>query len=136
MYYREDLRETIAGRGTAPSFFVYSLIPGLPAESMTGAMMRAKHDNGEWTEYFGLSREWYLLADLYDATTQQIRVSGNWKKGKAPEFDAYPRPGRDGKGKKVKKKKGPKTLRDLFGELGGQNATPVADGGNLWLAPP
>lgn len=120
----------------APAFLVYSLIPGLPVESMTGAMMAAKVDGEEnWRAYFGRTTEWYVLADLYDAATQQIRVSGNWKKGKAPEFDPYPRPGRDGKGKKKKDKKKPGTLGEFYGQFSGAPAVPIADGGSLWLVP-
>lgn len=105
---------------------------------MTAAMMAANRDGEEnWREYYGRSAEWYVLADLYDAATQQIRVSGNWKKGKAPEFEPYPRPGKGGgKGKKNKNKKpdGPKNLGQMYGQFTGAPAVPIADGGSLWLA--
>lgn len=102
---------------------------------MTAAMMAADRDGADnWREYFGRTAEWYVLADIYDASAQQIRVAGNWKKGKAPTFDAYPRPGRDGEGKKKGKKKDqPKTLGDMYGQFTGAPAVPLVDGGGLWL---
>jgi len=131
MYYRIDLRDTIAGHGTAPSFLVYSLIPGLPPGCMTHAQMLGGDD---WRERLGKSAEWYALADVYDALNQNTRATGNWKKGKTPDFPPYPRPGLDENGKKKKAAEKPLTLSDFRGQLGGVPAMPV-DGGSLWQVP-
>jgi len=91
-------------------------------------MMR---DPENWREFVGKGDLWYVQADLFDSLNQIIRVSGNWKKGKAPKFDPYPRPGRDEKGeKKTKKKKKRKTLADLYGSMA--NPLIVQPGDDIW----
>lgn len=33
-----------------------------------------------------------MKADIYDALNLNTRATGNWEKGKAPNFPAWPRP--------------------------------------------
>lgn len=106
-----------------------SLVDGLPLDSMTAALMQAEGED-DWREYFGRSADWYVMADVYDAINQNTRATGSWKRGKAPTFDPYPRPGRDGKGKKKNKKSKPRTLADLYGSMGGKPQQYV--GGDIW----
>lgn len=58
----------------------------LPNGSLTGALA-AGDRNG-----FGWDVNTFLLAELVDATNLNTKATGNWKKGKAPEFPLYPRP--------------------------------------------
>lgn len=86
---------------------------------MTISLMR---DEDNYHQHLGRSAEWYVLADLYDATNQNTRATGNWKKGKTPKFEPYPRPGTK-PGKKAKRDAPkPTSLADLYGQVGGATA--------------
>lgn len=69
-------------------------------------------------EYFGWGVDRHLNADLFDALNVNTKATGQWKKGKAPDFPLWPRPGRksEGKGKRgTKANQPPKTtLADLY----------------------
>lgn len=110
-YYGVDLRDVVRGNGPAPAF-VISLIDGLPLGSMSLSM---RIDEDDWYDYFGKDHDWYLNADIFDVINQNTRATGQWKKGKAPTFEPYPRPGSDKK-KKAKKAKS-QTLDGLFAQL-------------------
>lgn len=36
------------------------------------------------------------MADIYDALNLNTRATGNWEKGKEPNFPPWPRPAREG----------------------------------------
>lgn len=100
---------------------------------MTIALMR---DSENFHEHMGRDASWYVLADIYDATNQNTRATGNWKKGKTPEFEPYPRPGRSGKkkskrGKKAGDKKRPTTVADIYSQFTGAPAS-TTSGGPQW----
>jgi hypothetical protein len=61
-------------------------------------------------KYFGWGVDRYLAADTYDAMNVNTRATGNWKKGKVPEFPQWPRPNT----KKDKAEKKPVTVADLY----------------------
>lgn len=107
-YYRVRLADTIAGHGPSP-YEIRLLVQRLPTESLTSALMRGSRD------YFELSREWRVLADIYDAIQLNTIASGNWKKGKQPAFKPYPRP--DTEAEKAPPKQAVKSLFGMF--LGG-----------------
>lgn len=85
-YFNIDLLDTIAGRGIPPSL-VLLYVQRLPDDSLTHALMQGGR------EYLGWGQDRYLLADLYDQVALNTLISGNWKKGKQPELETYPRPG-------------------------------------------
>ena len=75
----------IEGEGPAPSL-VLALVQRLPDDSMTSALS----NGGKHTFQWGVNR--HMLADLYDAVNLNTKATGQWKKGKAPDFPAWPRP--------------------------------------------
>lgn len=75
----------IEGEGPAPSL-VLALVQRLPDNSMTSALA----SGGKHTFQWGVER--HMIADLYDAVNLNTKATGQWKKGKAPEFPAWPRP--------------------------------------------
>lgn len=85
--------DVIEGDGPAPSL-VMALIARLPDTSLT----RALASGG--TEHFGWGVERHMLADLYDAISQNTRASGQWGKKGAPTIPPYPRPTINPKGEK------------------------------------
>lgn len=117
-----DLVSVVRGDGPAPGL-VLALIDGLPIGSMFMSQRLAKQRGGEWQDYLGKSPEWWVMADFYDALNQNTRATGNWKKGKAPTFDPYPRPG-------AAEKKKPKTIEDFWRMFSGNQ--PKQEGGGLW----
>jgi hypothetical protein len=84
-YYGIDLLETIAGRGIPPSL-VLLYVRRLPDDSMTHALMQGG------TEWLGWGTDRHMMAALYDQLAMNTIISGNWKKGKVPEIETYPRP--------------------------------------------
>lgn len=78
----------IEGRGPAPRL-VLALALGLPDTSLTTALASGGR------EFFGWGVDRHLRADLFDALNANTRATGNWKKGKAPDFPAWPRPKRN-----------------------------------------
>ncbi|UZJ23716.1 hypothetical protein RHODO2019_10905 [Rhodococcus antarcticus] len=58
----------------------------LPDDSLTTALRMGGRDHFQW----GLDR--HLLASFYDAQNLNTKATGQWKKGKAPDFPAWPRP--------------------------------------------
>lgn len=58
----------------------------LPDTSLTAALMRGGR------EHFGWGVDRYMQADVFDAININTKVTGHWKKGKAPDFPAWPRP--------------------------------------------
>ena len=83
--YQVDLLDVIEGRGPAPSF-VLALVERLPDDSLTLALMRGGREHLGWTP------ERHLLAAIHDAVNLNTKVTGNWKKGKVPDFPLWPRP--------------------------------------------
>lgn len=73
---------------------VLLLLPRLPDTSLT----RALASGG--IEHFGWGVERHMLADLYDALSQNTRASGQWGKKGAPKIPPYPRPRIQPKGEK------------------------------------
>lgn len=69
------------------------MVQRLPDTSLTVALQQGGRDHFEW----GVDR--HMAADMYDAINVGTRATGNWAKGKVPEFPPYPRP----KAKKQKK---------------------------------
>lgn len=106
------------GSGLTP-LLVLSMLERLPIGSMTRSLMQSED---EWSEFLDRGPDWYLLADVFDATNQQTRVTGNWAK-KPPKFDPYPRPGASVKARK------PKSLADVHRGFGGATAPSE---GSLW----
>lgn len=117
-----DLLSVVRGDGPPPAV-VLSHIAGLPVGSMFVSMRLAEKRGGDWREYVGKDDTWWALADVYDAVNTNTRATGQWKKGKAPKIDPYPRPG-------DKAKKKPKTLADLHAALAGPAAAVKGDG--IW----
>lgn len=101
-----------------PPLFVIQLIDGLPLGSAYVSAVMAE-EAGTPHEYLDKGHEWWALAALYDALMLNTQATGQWKNGKPPKFDAFPRPGRDKTGK-VKKKHKPMTLNDLKARLLGR----------------
>lgn len=100
--------------GLPPSFLL-SLIDGLPLGSMYLSERMAEGGDAQPHEFLARSAEWYVLADVYDAVMLNTRATGQWKKGKVPEFDPYPRPKSQ---KKTKKKTSLSGLWQMFGGAG------------------
>lgn len=100
----------LSDQGLPPSLLL-SLIDGLPLGSMYLSQRMSDGDNKPH-EFLARGPEWWAIADLYDAVMLNTRATGNWKRGKAPEFEPYPRPG-------SRKKKEKTTLRGLWQKFGG-----------------
>jgi hypothetical protein len=77
----------VQGEGPAPSL-VLLLIQRLPDDSLTSALASGGR------QFFGWGQDRALLTELVDAVNINTRSTGNWKKGKAPDFPPYPRPSR------------------------------------------
>lgn len=73
-------------------------------------MFRAEASGGR--EYLGWDETRNLLASLYDAINTNTTATGQWKKGKAPNIPAWPRPGTPERDGKTGKKK--VTVKDLY----------------------
>lgn len=58
----------------------------LPDTSLTVALAHGGR------QFFGWGTDRALVADTYDALNVNTRATGQWKKGKEPDFPAYPRP--------------------------------------------
>lgn len=94
----------IAGRGPSP-LIVLTYAQGLPDTSLTSALASGGRD------HYGWGHDRHLMANLYDALNQNTRATGQWGKGKAPKFPAYPRP----KSKPAGSPKGkPVTVADIY----------------------
>ena len=78
---------------------------GLPDTSLTSALASGGR------EFFGWGVDRHLRADLFDAINANTRATGNWKKGKAPDLPAWPRPKRKAAESEQKK---PVSVADLF----------------------
>jgi hypothetical protein len=91
----------IAGRGPSPAL-VLALVQRLPDTSLTIALASGGR------EHFGWGVDRHLKADIFDALNQNTRATGNWGKGKAPKFPAWPRP----TAKKTKQANGGKKKQD------------------------
>lgn len=108
-YFNVDLTEVIAGRGPSPSL-VLRLVQRLPDTSMTSALSQGGR------EYFGWGVDRHIQTDIYDALNVNTKATGQWKKGKAPDFPEWPRP-------KAKKKatdlaqKTRVTVKELFNQF-------------------
>jgi hypothetical protein len=98
--------DVIEGRGPSPAL-VLAYAQRLPDDSLTVALASGGRDR------FGWGQDRLLLADVYDAINVNTRATGNWGKGKAPKFDAYPRPKSKSKVAGAKPKK-PVTVADLY----------------------
>ena len=77
--------DVIEGRGPTPALVV-ALALGLPDTSLTAALASGGRRQYGW----GVDR--HLAADTYDALNLNTRATGNWRKGKAPDLPAWPRP--------------------------------------------
>lgn len=84
-HFGVDLAAVVTGRGPSPAL-VLLLVQRLPDTSLTVALASGGRDHFGW----GVDR--HMLADLYDATNQQTRATGNWGKKGAPKIPDYPRP--------------------------------------------
>lgn len=93
--------EVIEGRGPAPRL-VLALTQRLPDDSLTVALMQGGR------EHFGWGTDRHLLANVYDAINVNTTATGQWKKGKAPDFPPCPRPETKRKPKKRV------SVRDLY----------------------
>lgn len=105
-YYGVDLVDVIRGDGPSPSL-VLMLARRLPDTSLTAALFAGGR------EHFGWGQERHLLASLYDALNANTRATGQWRKGKAPKFPEWPRPGAaksNGEKKKV-------SVADIYARL-------------------
>jgi hypothetical protein len=67
----------------------------LPDDCLTNALA------GGGREHFGWGADRALLADIYDAINMNTKATGSWKKGKSPDFPAWPRPVRAAPEKKT-----------------------------------
>jgi len=65
---------------------VLLLAQRLPDTSLTVALASGGR------QFFGWGVDRHLAADTFDALNQNTRATGNWAKGKAPKFPAWPRP--------------------------------------------
>lgn len=111
-HYGVDLVEVVQGRGPHPAL-VFSLIEGLPTDN---SLIYAARLGG--VEHFGWGIQAHMAANLFDAMQLNTRVSGNWKKGKAPDLPMAHRPG-----SKTKKKKRP---------VGSKGTAKVTDALSVW----
>lgn len=80
----------IEGRGPSPSL-VLALIERLPDDSLTIALAMGGR------QHFGWGTDRHLRADLFDAINANTMMTGQYKKGKAPKLDPWPRPARKSK---------------------------------------
>ena len=76
----------------------------LPDTSLTVALASGGRDHFGW----GVDR--HIAADIFDALNQNTRATGNWGKGKAPTFPAWPRPA----SRKKSEKKKPRSVADIY----------------------
>lgn len=106
MYYNVNLVDVLNGNGPSPEIVLW-LVHGLPQDSLTVALASGGRD------HFGWDQKTYILADIYDAINLNSRASGNWAKGKAPKFPAYPRP-KSGKKEPAKSKV---TVKSLYAQM-------------------
>lgn len=81
-----DLRELIADGMDLG--FLHALIARLPDDSMTRALQQGGED--DWGLYLGNTREYYVLAGVYDAINVNTSATGYFRK--PPEFDRWPTP--------------------------------------------
>lgn len=97
-------------RGPHP-VVVLSYVQRLPDTSLTAALAAGDR------EYFGWGVDRHISADLFDAININTQATGNWKKGKAPDFPQWPRPG----AKKKKERSKPRTsVADLYKKMTGR----------------
>lgn len=68
--------------------FLYSLIARLPDDSMTRALQQGGEE--DWGLYLGASREYHVMAAVYDAVNLNTSATGMFKK--PPKFDRWPTP--------------------------------------------
>lgn len=106
----------MAGEGPSPDLVVLQ-VTRLPVGSGYISAKLAEQRGGSAEDYLGKDHAWYLAADTYDAIMLNTKVSGNWKKGKAPKFDPYPRPG--SKQASGKPSTAPDMLNSIFTKMGG-----------------
>lgn len=86
-------------------------------------MKMAERSGGDWRDYLDKTYGWYAMADLYDAIMLNTRATGQYKKGKAPKFEPYPRPGdKKSKAAKAAEDGGTDRLTQLFLGFGGAGA--------------
>lgn len=89
-YYGIDLVDVVRGDGPPPSL-ILALVRRLPDDSLTAALMRGGREHLGW----GMDR--HIWATIYDALNANTRLTGQFKKGQAPKFEPWPRPGDKGK---------------------------------------
>lgn len=75
---------------------------GLRRDSLTTAVMAGGK------EHYGWDINTHILAAIFDAVNANTRATGNWKKGKAPTIQPWPRPG------EARESKKPKTVAELY----------------------
>jgi hypothetical protein len=105
-YYGINLVDVIEGRGPHP-VVVYLCAQRLPDDSMTAALLQGGR------EYFGWGTDRHMAAALFDAVNVNTKATGHWKKGKAPDFPEWPRPGKT----KANKAKPQTSLAELHAAL-------------------
>lgn len=65
-------------------------------------------------EHLGWGMDRHIAASVFDAVNQNTLATGSWKKGKAPKFQAWPRPGA-----KKKRKRKKRSVGELYAALTG-----------------
>ena len=105
-YYHLDIA-AVLDEATIPPAHLLAMVERLPEGSMTSAMRRGGES---WGEHFGLDKNYYLGAGIFDAIQANTIGTGQWRKGKAPKFVPWPLP-------KSEKKKTPTTVRSLFEKM-------------------
>lgn len=108
VYYGLALSSVVGGE-VSPAEGI-ALINALPE----GSRYMAAHLGGEDAEvYLGVDRHYRVLADIYDAVTNNTLATGNWRKGKAPKLEPYPVPEVLLKERQQERKRKNRTIRDL-----------------------
>ena len=113
-YFQTNVLDVFEEGSRLTPRLVLALIQRLPDSSMTYSLMHSRED---YRSFMDRTPEWWVMADLFDATNQGTRATGQWRKGKAPTFEPYPRP--NAKQSKKAAKKAKKTHADVIKMFGG-----------------
>lgn len=90
---------------------------------MVAALQQARangYSDEESTRFVGWGTDRWLAAHTYDALNQNTLATGNWKKGKTPEFQPFPTPLDDKPASLKKAEKKSSALHNIFSMLTGR----------------
>lgn len=107
-YVRKMITDNANGesQGQDPAL-VLNLIERLPDDSMTYALAQGGR------KFLGWGTERRLQVMTYDALNVNTLISGNWKKGKEPDFEPFPTPYESPTAKGNNKSGKPSSVKEL-----------------------